>query len=348
MCFNIIDVSQQNRHQSEVIFFSKDMSIWIPRLIKKVPGRPFIIIDEVLIGLYPHLLHSLTGPILQVATGENVKTLAAAEKIIHFLQDNQCHRYDSLIVIGGGCLGDVAGFVASIYKRGMSWFFFPTTLIAQIDSSIGGKVAINTSDGKNQLGSFWPAQGVYIFDEFLKTVDRRHYNAGVAEAIKVALLSGCNLLTLLEQEDIPSRTELVYLSVKAKLKVIKDDWLEEKEGTRIGLNFGHTIGHALEKMVPDLLHGEAIAIGMVTELYLAIAKGETVFCVQRLKALLSRFDLPTKVQPYLTTAGWPSFTKAISQDKKNETEDVCFVIPTKAGLIKKMYISLVELKINLF
>lgn len=348
MCSKKIQIIQKHTHQSEVHFLREEGAADFSQLLENISGQPFVVIDEAVAKLYPQVLQAIKAPLLRVPGGETHKTMSMVEKIINFLQTNQCGRHDSLIVIGGGCIGDVAGFAASIYKRGISWFFWPTTLISQIDSSIGGKVAINTSYGKNQLGAFWPAQGVYITDNFLKTLDCRQYNAGLAEAIKVALLVGGKLLDLLENENISKSSELTALCINAKLKVINDDWREQADGTRIGLNFGHTIGHGLEKVAPTLLHGEAVSIGMVTELYLAKGMGEDTVCPQRLSSLLSRFDLPTRFHHYAKGDAWPLFVNALLQDKKNGPKDICFVVPTVGGNIKKLHLSPAQLKINLF
>lgn len=350
-----IQFTLQNSRQGEIHFLKGDVHFLVPQLLRQMVGRYFIVIDEVLTQIFPDLMGLISVPILILSGGEAVKDLEAVEKIIHFLQKNQCRRTDSLVVIGGGCLGDVAGFAASIYKRGIAWHFFPTTLIAQVDSSIGGKVAINTLYGKNQVGAFWPAQHVYIIDTFLKTLDSRHFNAGFAEIIKLALLVGGDLLKIVQEEKMPEISELVILCVEAKLKVIGADWMESANGTRIGLNFGHTIGHAIEKMSPNLLHGEAVALGMKAELYLAKCMGYLTFCTQRLERLLGKFNLPTTFHHYVSSEQWALFSGILSQDKKNETDNICLVIPVLDDnrhvpevQIKKLHIGLTQLKKNLF
>lgn len=355
MSFHKIQFTLQNNRQGEIHFLNGDVCFLMPQLLNHILGRYFVIIDEKLTKIFPLLLDLIPAPTLILSGGELTKNLETTERIIHFLHKNHCRRTDSLVVIGGGCLGDVAGFAASIYKRGIAWHFFPTTLIAQVDSSIGGKVAINTSYGKNQIGAFWPAQHVYIIDAFLKTLNSRHYNAGFAEIIKLALLVGGDFLKIIQADELLEISKLVVLCVEAKLKVIGVDWVEDVEGTRIGLNFGHTIGHAIEKISPNLLHGEAVALGMKAELYLAKCMGQLTFCVQNLEKLLDKFNLPTAFYRYVSSEQWRAFSLVLSQDKKNETDNICFVIPIldKAkylpdAQIKKMHITLPQLKENLF
>lgn len=345
----------KNNRQSEIHFLEGEVHFLMSQLLHQMVGRYFVIIDEKLTKVFPCLIDLIQVPTLVLSGTESSKSLETVEKIIHFLHENQCRRADFLIVIGGGCLGDVSGFAASIYKRGITWHFFPTTLIAQVDSSIGGKVAINTPYGKNQIGAFWPARHVYIINTFLQTLDVQNYNAGFAEIIKLALLVGGDLLKVIQADEMPAISKLVILCVEAKLKVIDEDWIEDVDGTRIGLNFGHTIGHAIEKISPNLLHGEAVALGMKVELYLAKCMGKLTFCVQNLDKLLGKFNLPTAFQHYISEEQWPSFSTILTQDKKNETDNICFVIPLldKAKYaspvqIKKLHLSLTQLKKNLF
>lgn len=310
--------------------------------------RPFLIVDEAIHHFYPSLLKGVKTPTLILKGAESLKTLQTVEKITNFLQENQCHRYDSMLVIGGGCLGDVAGFSASIYKRGIEWLFFPTTLLAQVDSSIGGKVAINTAYGKNQLGAFWPPRQVYILPDFLKSLERRQYNAGMAEIIKVASFGKDNLLNALQDVSMIEITSIIRMAVQAKLDIIGDDWYEGRESTRMALNFGHTIGHGLEKTVADLLHGEAIALGMLAELQVANALNISSFDGEEIQAKLHGCGLPTNFRQILAEIPVAQFMDVLIQDKKNIDNNITFVIPDVGGAAKKFVTNDVLLKKILF
>ncbi len=220
--------------------------------------------------------------------------------------------------------------------------------MSQVDSSIGGKVAINTAYGKNQLGAFWPAQQVYITDIFLETLDARQVKAGMAEIIKIAPFSKGTLLQLLGAPEVPKILTLVEGAIRAKLEVIGNDWYEAKGGTRIGLNFGHTIGHALEKTAPELLHGEAVALGMLIELQLAQRLGEKTIPLEVIEKLLIKFSLPTQFHHYVNKERWSLFLEALLQDKKNEVNRIIFVVPGPEGKVKKLEINLLHLKSILF
>lgn len=345
---NKIQFAIQNNYDCTIEFLRGGIAATIPKLIKQGSKYPFLVVDEAICQSYPDLIANIKAPILRLKGGEDIKTFSTVEKITIFLQENSCRRYDSLLVIGGGCLGDVAGFSASIYKRGIEWFFFPTTLLSQVDSSIGGKVAINTAYGKNQLGAFWPPRQVYICPAFLKTLESRQYNAGMAEVIKIASFAKGNLLTVLQEAAPVGTLTLIKLAVQAKLNIVKDDWFEVKGGTRVALNFGHTIGHGLEKTVPDLLHGEAVALGMLAELHLARSLGEDVFDPKIIEEQLYRFGLPTRYTQMLSKVRIQKFLDALNQDKKNIDNNLSFVVPGADKSIKRFALCIDQLKRILF
>lgn len=345
---NKIQFTIQNNQNYEINFIKEDVREAFSNFIKQRFERPFLIVDKTIPHLYPDLLKDIKAPTLLLKGGEHLKTFSTVEKITRFLQENYCHRHDSMLVIGGGCLGDVAGFTASIYKRGMEWFFFPTTLLSQVDSSVGGKVAINNKYGKNQLGAFWPSRQVYIFPDFLKSLDVRQYNAGMAEIIKVALFAKTNLSILLQEVFPMEITTLIESAVQAKLDIIGNDWHESRDGTRIALNFGHTIGHGLEKTVPDLLHGEAVALGMVAELHVAQAVDGIFFDSGVVQKQLCRFGLPVEFKQVLSKIQPSRFMKALIQDKKNIDNNIAFIVPGVDRSVKKFILSLEQLKRILF
>ena len=212
--------------------------------------------------------------------GEKAKSLANFQKIINFLIDNNFDRSDGIIAIGGGVVGDISGFVASAYLRGISFIQIPTTLLAQVDSSVGGKTAINIPAGKNLVGAFYNPSGVIIDTTVLTSLSARQFNAGLAEVIKYGLIQNKYLLSLLfkHTDKILDREhkiieEIIFESIKTKAKIVTKD--EKETGVRALLNFGHTFGHAIEAngKYKKILHGEAVAKGMLIASKISLLEG---------------------------------------------------------------------------
>ena len=201
--------------------------------------------------------------------GENAKSVQNFQKILNYLADNNFDRTDLIVAVGGGVVGDISGYVASSYLRGIKFIQIPTTLLAQVDSSVGGKTAINISAGKNLVGAFYNPIGVIIDTTVLKTLPSREFKAGLAEVIKYALIQNKSLFSLLKNhsQQILSMEnkvieEIIFASIQTKAKIVTMD--ERENGIRAILNFGHTFGHAIEAhgKYNKILHGEAIAKGM--------------------------------------------------------------------------------------
>ena len=212
--------------------------------------------------------------------GEKAKSLTNFQSIINFLIDNQFDRSDGIIAVGGGVVGDISGFVASAYLRGISFIQIPTTLLAQVDSSVGGKTAINIPAGKNLVGAFYNPKGVIIDTNVLHSLPSRELNAGLAEVIKYGLIQNKYLLSLLENnvKAILNRNhkiieEVIFESIKTKAKIVTKD--EKETGIRALLNFGHTFGHAIEAhgKYKKILHGEAVAKGMMVASNISMLEG---------------------------------------------------------------------------
>jgi len=202
--------------------------------------------------------------------GEKAKSFQNFQRVLNFLAKNNFDRTDVIIAIGGGVVGDISGYVASSYLRGIEFIQIPTTLLAQVDSSVGGKTAINISAGKNLVGAFYNPKGVIIDTEVLESLPKREFKSGLAEVIKYALIKNKSLYSLLKDhsQKILSMNhkiieQMIFQSIQTKAKIVTKD--EKENGIRAILNFGHTFGHAIEAhgKYKKILHGEAVAKGMI-------------------------------------------------------------------------------------
>lgn len=237
--------------------------------------------------------------------GERAKSFAVYEEIITSMLEHQINRHDAVIAIGGGVIGDLAGFVSSTYMRGISFVNIPTTTLSQIDSSIGGKVAINVGHTKNIVGSFYPPDCVIIDPDTLSTLPLRHYHNGLVEAIKAGLLANPNLLQRFESTDLKSQiNDIIYEALLVKKTIVEAD--EKEANERKLLNLGHTIGHALESYhkLSQLLHGEAVAVGMLPMI-------ENEQLKQRIERIFQNMNIKTSV-PF----DKEQLTEYITRDKK--------------------------------
>jgi len=215
-----------------------------------------------------------------IAPGEESKSLREAEAMWRWLDTCNAGRNDLLINLGGGVVSDLGGFVASAFKRGMNYLNIPTSLIAMADAATGGKTAVNLDGVKNQVGSFYFPHGVIIDPVFLQTLPADHIRSGYAEILKSALIAGkeaWQMATKVKWEDVEDWMPLLDMSIRLKTKVVSKD--PGEEGYRRVLNFGHTLGHAFESVSkkiypPGLLHGDAVALGMIAELFISWRKGK--------------------------------------------------------------------------
>jgi len=244
-------------------------------LLVKKHQKILIISDSGVPGEILKKVHTISKVTSKVFTftlkqGEQSKSLGNFQKIINFLIEHQFDRSDAIIAVGGGVVGDLSGYVASSYLRGIQFIQIPTTLLAQVDSSVGGKTAINIPAGKNLVGSFYNPKGVIIDTNTLHTLPAKEFNAGLAEVIKYGLIQNTKLLSLLKSNivNISSRKsqiveQIIFESLRTKAKIVTQD--EKETGIRAILNFGHTFGHAIEAhgKYKNILHGEAVAKGML-------------------------------------------------------------------------------------
>ncbi len=273
--------------------------------------------------------------IFMFPANERNKSLATVEKLSDRLQERKFGRKDTIIIaFGGGIVGDVVGFLASIYLRGVPYLQVPTTLLAMVDSSIGGKTGVNTKYGKNMLGSFADPEAIIISSLFLRSLPEREISNGLAEMVKHGVLDGLAHLQELEK-NIPAffaRDERVILklikkSIQVKLRHVRADAIETK-GLRSFLNFGHTVGHAIEKASEyKIPHGSAIAIGMVLESGIA-EKALGFGGKNALIRILEKCRLPTRLPEGMRLRDLREF---MIQDKKNERSQIAFAIPREFG-----------------
>jgi len=255
--------------------------------LMKPSGKVLVVTDDGVPVDYPSKVASYFSEafILTIPQGESSKSFQSLESIISFLAGHSFSRHDCLIAVGGGMVGDLGGFAASCYMRGIDFYNIPTTLLSQIDASVGGKTAINFDCIKNVVGSFYPAKKVIIDPSVLSTLDDRQFRSGLAEAVKMACTSSSSLFSFLE--DCTDARGIIDRVVR-ECVAIKEDVVRrdpQEGGLRKVLNFGHTVGHAIESASSGKLsHGESVAIGM------------TYFCsprvLARLKPLLEKFSLP--------------------------------------------------------
>lgn len=257
--------------------------------------------------------------IFRTAQGEASKCVAVWEQILTTMLEAGFTRGDCLTAVGGGVMGDLGGFAAACYMRGIDFYNVPTTLLSQVDSSVGGKTAVDFCGMKNIVGSFYPPKRVLIDPDVLRTLDPRQYAAGMAEVIKMAAAFDAELFEMLESNDIAGDrlTDVIHGALNIKKKVVEEDPLER--GIRKALNFGHTVGHAIESMEEGrLLHGECVALGMIP-----MSNGEAR---ERIISILKRFNLPIRYEK----AG-DALVQLLRHDKKACGKDITAVMVEQIG-----------------
>ena len=269
--------------------------------------------------------------VITVPDGEKYKNFETLNQILEECFELRLDRKSVLIALGGGVIGDMTGFAASIYQRGIDFIQVPTTLLAGVDASVGGKTGINNKYGKNLVGAFWQPRAVYCETAFLKTLPKREFNAGVAEVIKMAVTFDKNFFEWLEKNSLHVEENLQYAireCVKIKADVVSRD--EREEGVRAVLNYGHTFGHVIENETKytRYLHGEAVAIGMVMANELAYELGLlSKLELQRAKNLLQQYDLPITY----AIKSVEKFYDAFYLDKKSFNQKIKFILPKEIG-----------------
>ena len=273
-----------------------------------------------------------TPVLVTIPQGEGSKNLRNFERLCRTMLEKGFTRTDCVVAVGGGVVGDLAGFAAASFMRGIDFYNIPTTVLSQVDSSVGGKVAIDLDNIKNCVGAFHQPKAVLIDPEVLSTLPARQISNGLAEAVKMAVTFDEKILTLFEQEDPLSHIdEIIAASLKMKAAVVKAD--EKESGLRRVLNFGHTIGHGIETAagLDTFYHGECVALGM-----LPMCSDELR---PRLKAILEKLDLPTSCN-----ADAQGVWEAMLHDKKLSGDTITVVYAPKAGSFELRSMPVAELK----
>lgn len=298
-----------------------------------------IITDSNLRGIYGEKLleqfyrEGLSACLIDFQAGEESKNLNTISYLASELLKNGVNRRSAIVTLGGGVIGDVGGFLAAIYMRGIPYVHVPTTLTAQVDSSIGGKTGVDTAEGKNILGAFYQPKRVYIDPSLLRTLPRREFVSGLAEVIKYGVIYDRNFFEYLEKnvERIMSLDEgalahIIKRSCEIKKTIVEEDPYEENK--RAILNYGHTPGHALERLSGyKRLHGEAVSVGMRISGWIAVRMGFwNIEEWERQNRLIKRFGLPLSVSYNVE-----ELIEAMRYDKKVEEETIMFVLPKRIG-----------------
>ena len=269
--------------------------------------------------------------VIELKDGEEFKNQESIDAILDSLFEHRFNRKSRLIAFGGGVIGDMTGYAASIYQRGIDFIQIPTTLLSQVDASVGGKTGMNNRYGKNLVGAFHQPRAVYIDPYFLTTLPSREFGAGVAEIVKMAVTFNKDFFEFLESADLKNPQvlqEAIKQAVQTKADVVSQD--EKEQGIRAALNYGHTFGHVIENETAykEFLHGEAVAIGMVMANEVALKMNlMTQQETDRVKALLEKYNLPTTY----VIEDVKKFYEAFFLDKKSSDTAITFILPLGIG-----------------
>lgn len=300
-----------------------------------------IITDSKVKNLYANELQKklkragINSEIFSFHNGEKYKTLEQAEKLLHSLSKAEFSRDDAIIALGGGVIGDMAGFVSSVYMRGIPYIQVPTTLLSMVDSSVGGKTGVDTKWGKNLIGTFHQPKSVHIDFSFLKTLPKKQIKNGIAEIIKYGVIAKPSILKLLDKKynriiklDKEIINKIVGRCIKIKTSIVQRD--EKESDLRRILNYGHTFGHTVEKLSNfKIQHGEAVSIGM--SMINTIAADKKILSKKDrdyIKNIIKKYKLPRKLP---ATINSNKIIETVKYDKKAKKGKIMFIIPKKIG-----------------
>ena len=290
-----------------------------------------VVIDQTVYELYQDLLNPIFNEandhyyILPLQVSENLKTLEGAMLVYQFLNTYHFTRQDAILAVGGGVIGDLAGFVAATYMRGIFFAQMPTTLLSQVDSSIGGKNALNVAEAKNNIGTFYQPDFIICDTQFLSTLSRDAFYSGMLEAVKIALISDAVLWEMIKEKN--KLESIIIRAIKDKFTMIQGDVCDHHK--RMNLNFGHTLGHAFEIHSQFVLdHGIAVGIGMLEILKIAYHAGWTTSLkpYYELVQWMEKEKLPTTYH-YDTQ----QLMESIKHDKKGESQTVTLILTNQVG-----------------
>lgn len=308
-------------------------------------GKVAVVSNPTVFGLYGDTVvgslkkSGFEPVVVTVPDGEEHKSLLWVEHIVTEMLKAKLDRSSSVLALGGGVVGDMAGFAASVFMRGVRYVQVPTTLLAQVDSSVGGKTGVNHPLGKNLIGAFWQPLLVWVDVETLKTLPEREFLAGMAEVIKYGVIRDEDLFDLICRNaggirglDPALLKDIIEKSCAIKAEVVAED--EREGGLRAILNYGHTVGHAIESVAGygRLLHGEAVAVGMVLEARLSAEMGVLEHgAVDRIEELVSNYGLPVALPEGVVGS---ALVDAMELDKKSLGGELRFVLPERVGSVK--------------
>lgn len=321
-------------------FQEKDFVQLQAQLNTAVYSKVFVLVDnntrEHCLPILQAALKEIELHIITIKAGEVHKNIDTCQWIWNALMQQQADRKSVLINLGGGVIGDMGGFCASTFKRGIDFIQVPTTLLAQVDASIGGKLGIDFGLVKNSIGLFNNPKAVYLYPNFFKTLPKKELYSGYAEVIKHALIQNSNTFTELVNTislETSNWKLVVRDSLLVKKSIVEQDPLEKN--VRKSLNFGHTIGHAIESLSWEtenpLLHGEAVVIGMIAECYLSHQL--LGFSAEQLE-LVANYLLQRYPKYDLNRLDQRHIFRLIQQDKKNEHQQICFTLLKEIGVFK--------------
>ena len=308
-------------------------------IAKKLPGQKVAVITDSNVGpLYAEtVLASLqvagkVPTLITVPAGEESKSLSCLDSICNDMAVAGLDRKSFVVALGGGVIGDLAGFAASVYQRGIPYVQVPTTVLSQVDSSVGGKTGVNLKDAKNMVGTFHQPAHVFADVDTLKSLPKREWNEGFAEIIKHAAIRDASMFDAIEQvaQGKGDLVGLIRRNISIKASVVEADEFE-RTGTRAILNFGHTIGHAIESAAGygRLLHGEAISMGLNAAAWLASkVTSLTSLELERIRAALAAFDLPLRLPDDISDE---EILRRMKMNKKFDEGSIRFVLIKKLG-----------------
>ena len=325
------------------IYINEGLISEVGRIESYCEGNNVLILtNETISPLYADKLknafRSKNVHLLELPDGERFKNLQSYSTVLDYLIEQGFRRNDTLLALGGGVIGDLGGFVAASYQRGMGFIQVPTTLLAQVDSSVGGKTAVNHPQGKNMIGAFYQPKAVFIDTSTLDTLPDKEFISGLAEVAKYAMLGSKEIEAILEinAEKLLARdksllADIIFYSCEKKADVVAAD--EEEKGSRALLNLGHTFGHAIERIseYKYYLHGEAVAIGTLMAVNLAVAKkllNEAV--AERYLSMIQSLKLPVVAEYKMTVE---QILDAMKLDKKNVNDKYRLVLPVDSGCV---------------